>query len=166
MKSNWVLAVVCAFIAGSLVTGAAVFADDDEDELSELACEVGRVMTGILFEDDDEIIDVICDIGAPGPHTTISSYQKTAKFLLDPAPSSTTLSHTPGIVTCDAGDIATGGGGAGDLAGFGFMDLTESRPFPSDVSMIPTGWNATISWKFQISGFTGNVYVVCLDVTP
>jgi len=61
LKGIWILAIAASFVAGSLVTGAIAFADDDDDDLSQLACEAGKVMTGILFEDDDEILDVICD---------------------------------------------------------------------------------------------------------
>jgi len=72
MKSIWVLVIVLAFVAGSFVTGAAVFADDD-DELSSLLCPVGQAMTGILFEDDDGILDVICDtVGSSGSEMPIS----------------------------------------------------------------------------------------------
>ena len=66
MKSIWVLAIVASFILGTMVSGAVVFAGDD-DELSSLRCQIGQVMTGILFEDDDEILDVICETGATGP---------------------------------------------------------------------------------------------------
>ena len=54
-----ILAIATAFIAGSIATGTIAFADD-EDELSELACEAGKAMTGILLEDDDEITDILC----------------------------------------------------------------------------------------------------------
>jgi len=60
-----VLAITAAFVAGSIATGTLAFAGgDDDDELSQLACEAGKVMTGILFEEDDEILDVICGAGA------------------------------------------------------------------------------------------------------
>jgi len=80
MKSIWVLAVVCAFVAGSLVTGVIAFADDDDD-LSQLVCEAGKVMTGILFEDDDEILDVICETGSVGISSIIKSDPFTAVSL-------------------------------------------------------------------------------------
>jgi len=65
--------VAIAFVAGSITTGTITFADDDDDELSELACEAGKVMTGILFEDDDEITDILCEAqGALGDSNSIS----------------------------------------------------------------------------------------------
>ena len=67
MKGVWILAIVASFVVGSIATGTLVFADDDDDDdLSQLACEAGKVMTGILFEDDDEILDVICGAGGAG----------------------------------------------------------------------------------------------------
>jgi len=70
--------VAIAFVAGSIATGTIAFADDD-DELSQLACEAGKAMTGILFEDDEEITTILCGAqlqgpagadGAPGPPGT------------------------------------------------------------------------------------------------
>jgi len=52
--------IALAFVAGSIMTGAIAFADDDDDdELSQLACEAGKIMTAILFDDDD-ITDILC----------------------------------------------------------------------------------------------------------
>jgi len=50
LKGIWVLAVVCAFVAGSLVTGATVFADpDDDDEIS---------FFGLIMELETQIISL------------------------------------------------------------------------------------------------------------
>jgi len=57
-KTIMILAIAAAFVAGSILTGTIAFADPD-DELSELACESEKAMTGILFEDDDEITDIL-----------------------------------------------------------------------------------------------------------
>jgi len=66
MKGTWILALVASFVAGTIVSGVVVFADDD-DELSELVCGAGQAMTGILFEDDDEIVDILCGAQLQGP---------------------------------------------------------------------------------------------------
>jgi len=69
-KTIMILAIAVAFVAGSIGTGTVAFAGSDDDELSQLACEVGKAMTGILFEDDDEITDILCGAqlqGPPGP---------------------------------------------------------------------------------------------------
>jgi len=61
-KTILFLAITVAFIAGSIATGTLAFAGgDDDDDLSQLVCEAGKVMTGILFEDDDEILDIVCN---------------------------------------------------------------------------------------------------------
>jgi len=55
-----VLAITAAIVAGSIATGTLAFAGgDDDDDLSQLACEAGKVMTGLLFDDDD-ITDILC----------------------------------------------------------------------------------------------------------
>jgi len=65
-KTIMILAIATAFVAGSIATGTIAFADDD-DELSQLACEAGKAMTGILLEDDDEITDILCGAQLQGP---------------------------------------------------------------------------------------------------
>jgi len=64
-----IIPVLASVLILGTFSGLVVFADDDDD-LSSLRCQIGQVMTGILFEDDDEIIDVICESqieGPPGP---------------------------------------------------------------------------------------------------
>jgi len=67
MRIKFVIPVLASvLILGAIGYGVLVFADDDDD-LSFLRCQIGQVMTGILFEDDDEIIDVICESQIEGP---------------------------------------------------------------------------------------------------
>ena len=125
MKGIWVLAVVCAFVAGSLVTGAAVFADpDDDDELSSLLCPIGQAMTGILFEDDDEILDVICDI-APVAPASLDVIVVRNLVLEQGGPS------IGASATCPPDRVLVGGGGSYDSIGkiFSFsLEPDESTP--------------------------------------
>ena len=66
-KTILILAIAAAFVAGSITTGTIAFADDDDDDLSQLVCQAGTSMTGILFEDDDEITDIFCGAQLQGP---------------------------------------------------------------------------------------------------
>ena len=63
-KKFLTLVVIAAIVAGSIATGTIAFADDDE--LSELVCEAGKAMTGILFN-DDEITALICNHALRSP---------------------------------------------------------------------------------------------------
>jgi len=80
MKGIWVLALVCAFVAGSIMTGTIAFAHDDDD-LNSLLCPIGQVMTGILFEDEDEILEVICNNGAGSPEIKHFTTTETSQFI-------------------------------------------------------------------------------------
>jgi len=69
-----ILAISVVLIAGSVaVSPIAIAGDDDDDdddednELSQLVCEAGKAMTGILFEDDDEITNILCGAQLQGP---------------------------------------------------------------------------------------------------
>jgi len=90
-----ILAIAAAFVVGSIATGTIAFADDDDDELSQLACEAGKVMTGILFEDD--ITDILCATGNVNDADS------------DPSNEDQTLSTTGGDVVL--GTTAAGDGG-------------------------------------------------------
>ena len=151
MKSVWVLTIVLAFAAGSLVTGAAVFADDDDD-LSQLACDAGTVMTGILFEDDDEILDVICDDGATGPQGPAGP------------PGSVTSTYVNSVfdantATCDAGDFATGGG----YFNFGAITVTASGPADNVGVFVTTNGDTPVGWRINSNPTPFVVMVVCFS---
>jgi len=62
-----IIPVLASVLILGTFSGLVVFADDDDDDLSSLRCQIEQVMTGILFEDDDEIIDVICESQIEGP---------------------------------------------------------------------------------------------------
>jgi len=52
-KTIMILAIATAIVVGSIATGTIALADDD-DEVSSLLCDAGKVMTGIVFGDDDD----------------------------------------------------------------------------------------------------------------
>jgi len=146
-------------ILGTIISGIVVFADDDDDELSELACEAGKAMTGILFEDDDEIIDVICEAqveGPPGPVGASITYVNNEQISLASGQGVVGLA-----VFCDDGDIATGGGFNG--LSFG-MEVFTNEPIVTD-SISPTGWRVS-SQNTGNKDLTITAYVVCADITP
>jgi len=124
-KTILILAIAAAFVAGSIATGTIAFADDDDDDLSQLACEAGKAMTGILFEDDDEITDILCGAQLQGPEgpqgeqgpsgqdadvslifANATTYVKSSNFPFTVVgPGRTGFSSAE----CDVGDLATGG---------------------------------------------------------
>jgi len=58
MKGYWVLAIVLAFVAGSLVTGAAVFADPDDDDdnlIVDALNNIANAINGI----EPEVQDIV-----------------------------------------------------------------------------------------------------------
>ena len=110
-KTIMILAIAAAFVAGFITTGTIAFADDDDDELSQLACEAGKAMTGILFEDDEEITAILCGAqlqGPPGPAGTDGAPQ----IVLNP------------FTFLQAGDVKFSGGPAGNC-GFGIPDFCD-----------------------------------------
>ncbi len=158
-KTILILAIAAAFVAGSITTGTIAFADDDNDDLSQLACEAGKAMTGILFEDDDEITNILCGAqlqGPPGPAGTSITYVNNEQISLGSGKGVAGLA-----VFCDDGDIATGGG----FNGLGFdMNVITNEPIVTD-SISPTGWQVS-SLNEGNKDLTITAYVVCADITP
>ena len=146
MKGIWVLAVVCAFVAGSLVTGAAVFADpDDDDELSSLLCPIGQAMTGILFEDDDEILDVICEVDK-GSNLGIERISTDLSFGV--------VGGAGTDLGCPAGKFVIGGGVSG---------LKPTTHLDDSFAISDNVWRFAVS--FTASDSIG-LHIICIDNTP
>jgi len=53
LKGIWVLAVVSAFVAGTLVTGSTVYAQVEPG--NSLLCPPGQALTGIEFMENNRI---------------------------------------------------------------------------------------------------------------
>jgi hypothetical protein len=87
--------------------------------------------------------------GAPGPAGTIS-----ATYIRR-----TNTSSAIATVTCDSGDIVTGGGANSDGTLVDVFPYTEG--FPNPPSDVPIGYSATRS-----GGSSLTVYVLCVDATP
>ncbi len=163
MKGIWVLAVAFSFVAGSLVTGASVFADEDEEALSFL-CPVGQSLVGIVFgeddgnrgigNDDDDILDFICGTaGVPG------TYFLTA---FDTASKGKDADVTLG---CDPGDTFVSGS-----AFAGRRSNGESLPIPineaQDDGAGGIEWHATGFFPDVQGSVKLTVTVICLDTNP
>jgi hypothetical protein len=65
------------------------------------------------------------------------------------------------IVTCNAGDMATGGGFTTPLTVSG-VTVTESAPVEGD----PASWRVLVVNRNSSNSINFNAYVVCVDVTP
>ena len=162
MKGIWVLAVAFSFVLGSLVTGASVFADEDDEALSFL-CPVGQSLVGIVFEDDDDghghdhdddLLDFICGTAAvPG------TYFLTA---FDTASKGVDADVTLG---CDPGDTFVSGSAFAGRRGNG-----ESLPIPiSEAQDDGAGgieWHATGFFPDVRGSVDLTVTVICLDTNP
>jgi len=146
----WAMAVIAAFVAGSIATGTLAFAGDD-DELSSLLCPVGEAMTGILFEDDDEILDVFCGPVADATNEILGFYQKAETELGNGG----TLDLQ---VNCDEGDSVTGGGhGAAS-----FNSVIRISNHHTDLD--GEGWRNI--WQSAGDGFGHTTTVECADYAP
>ena len=69
------------------------------------------------------------------------------------------ISKTPGMILCDEGDVATGGGGSYDFNSF---SIIKDASFPHVVDDIAVGWTYDIlDLNSEVDSAT--VFVVCLD---
>jgi len=131
--------VALAFVGGSIMTGAIAFAD--EDDLKELACKAGKVMTGILL-DDDEVNGVVCAYVDTAPSFSTYTIFQSGDFT-----ESTTA-------TCLEDDIAISGGGSSDEPLTGI--------FPSTSGGLPITDGHAISYTTSIDTLsTVDAWVVC-----
>lgn len=64
------------------------------------------------------------------------------------------------VATCDAGEVAVGGGGGitANTGASGGLDLIDSKPVPNTAGGTPTGWFAGLNLTTAVSGAA---YVVC-----
>jgi len=152
MKGIWVLAVVCAFVSGSLLTGVSVFADEHKG--NNFLCPAGKVMTGILFgggdDDDNIILNVICKPAHP------DIYLKTAS---DRASNDDPASVTLG---CDEGDEFL----SGSAWALPREDATPLEIFTNEPQVNAAGeieWHSTARYP-DFNGFRDLVVnIICLD---
>jgi len=161
-KTILILAIVAAFVAGSIATGTLAFAGgDDDDDLSQLACEAGKVMTGILFEEDD-INDILCatDNVNDADSSTTNEIQS---LVIVQRETTTNVVVVPGSfsgdqATCLADEVVTGGG----------ITINAGRLVPSHV-ILSAGQGG--SWTvFLANDGTSNIefraIALCAKLTP
>jgi len=102
-KTIMILAIAAAFVAGSIATGTIAYAGDDDDELSQLLCDAGKVVTGLVFEDDDEITDILCaEINVSDADSDPSNEDQTLSGTGEVVLGTTAAGDGGGTVTCAA----------------------------------------------------------------
>src|SRR5439155_19200054 len=89
--------------------------------------------------------------GPAGPAGVLGFYTRVNNVLIPPS------SRSDGSVSCDPGDMATGGGFQGDD---GLVTVDQS--YPSS----PSSWTIHAQNNASTHTSTAPVYVVCADVTP
>jgi len=95
--------------------------------------------------------------GPPGRGGVIGFYQREATLTCPSCPF-----PDPLVVSCDPGDVATGG--TGHINSTPNQDI-PNRPWPVDINQPPTGW--AILPRFEVPGGGGlQVIVICADMTP
>jgi len=129
-KSIQIMAIAVAFVALTLVTGV-VYADEKN---------------GKPFEAIWEAINELQNTEDYSPTT----YVNEASF---------EISKTPGMILCDEGDVATGGGGSYDFIG---NSKIKDASFPHVVDDIAVGWTYDIL-DLNTEVDLATVFVVCLD---
>jgi len=180
-KTILILAIAVAFVAGSITTGTITFADDDDD-LSQLVCQAGTAMTGILFEDDDEITDILCGAQLQGPQGEqgpagddgadgATGPQGPAFLELYTNTNTVTLPrfsiNNNDEVLCDTGDKATGGSFSFDEIPVSPNARISDQPIIDNSTGIdvPIGWKTTMTNPFPFP-LDMTVHVICADITP
>ena len=151
MKGIWVLAVVCAFVAGSLLTGTSVYAQVEKG--GSFLCPAGQALTGINFMENNKILDFICETVIP------ETYFRTASDL---ASRDNNASVTLG---CDEGDVFLSGGAFGGPRDNATpLAILISQPQESDTGQIE--WYATARFPDTEGGIDLIVNVTCLNTNP
>jgi len=143
----WAIAIAAAFVVCSIASVTIVFADDDDgdNDLSELTCEAGKSMTGILFEDDDEITDILCgDSGS----SSFETYFVTRTTSDEDFPKGTTVT-----IDCEEGDLLLSGGYELSAEDSGLVVLTN-RPLDTDTWLV----------EFDASPETATTNALCLRI--
>ncbi len=152
MKGIWVLTVICAFVAGSFVTGASVYAQAPPAD--SFLCPAGQALTGIEFMENNKILNFICETVIP------DTYFKTASDL---ASRDNNASVTLG---CDEGDVFLSGGAFGEpRANATPLAILVSEPqLNSDTGQIE--WYSTARYADTEGGIDLIVNVTCLNTNP
>jgi len=152
LKGIWVLAVVCAFVAGSFVTGTSVYAQVEKGD--SFLCPAGEALVGIEFMANNKILNFICETVIP------DTYFKTASAL---ASRDNNASVTLG---CDEGDVFLSGGAFGEpRANATPLAILVSGPqVNSDTGQIE--WYATARYPDTEGGIDLIVNVTCLNTNP
>ena len=140
-KTIKILAITTAIIIGSIATGTIAFADDD-DELSSLLCDVGKVMTGIVFGDDDDgATQIFCaEIDVNDADSDPSNEDQTLSGTGEVVLSTTEAGDGGGTVTC--ADIT---GGAGLCDGVDAVNDADSSTTNELQSLSETNGKITLS---------------------
>jgi len=151
LKGIWVLAVVCAFVAGSFVTGASVYAQEERG--GSFLCPVGQALTVVEFLENNKILNFICQTTIP------DTYIKTAS---DYASNDNNASVTLG---CDEGDVFLSGSGHA----LPRDDATPMEIFINEPQVNAAGeieWHATARYPDSSGGRDLVVSVICLNTSP
>jgi len=165
MRSIWVLAVVCAFAAGSIMTGAAVFADDDDDGGGNIAIvtALNEIRDAILGITPTQTVTVQSIEGPQGPQGPrgFQGVQGPQGPVFDKYYVVSGFSNTPVSslsAHCDTGDIVTGGGGSSTTA------MKQNRPSEAGTLGVRNG-GVGIGWFVSFSSPSiANVNAICADI--
>jgi hypothetical protein len=68
--------------------------------------------------------------------------------------------------SCEAGEVATGGGALSSSNDGGLPFMKSSRPQPDTAGATPTAWRTTVENISDTGTFTATAYVVCARTTP
>ncbi len=129
------MAIAVAFVAVTLVTGV-VYADEKNGKPFEAIWEAINELQNTENED-----------------YSATTYVNEASFEIFSS------EKTPGMILCDEGDVATGGGGSYD---FNFFSKIKDASFPHVVDDIAVGWTYEIL-DLNSEVDLATVFVVCLD---
>jgi len=149
--------VALAFVAGSIMTNSAVFAEKDDKGNKGIIEALDAIANAISGIDPNVQVDVppaeVQIVGVEGPAgSTTSYYLMTSTFPIGP------FGIGEGRTFCDAGDQVTGGG----WGYIGGANIIESRPYVDSISEI-SGWYASLENGRTNPPSDLRVWAMCAD---
>ena len=156
-KYYWAMAVMAAFVAGTILSGSTAEAKPGDEEGE------GLIDAVLLLA---EILDNLEQIAGPqgeqgeqgeqGPAGTIKTYfiEENSELNVDEFNTS---------ILCDDGDVPLGGG-VSHTRNFA-VQVRSDNPFIAENSDVTTGWRVFVESE-DGSTFSAGGWVICLDNAP